>query len=73
MKQYKNKKTGVIVSVNSEIGGDWELIKAPAAKTEKPVEEKPKKEGKQEGRGGIVYEGLRKRRRCNYTLASDDI
>lgn len=46
MKQYKHKKTGVIVSVNSEIGGDWELIKAPAAKAEKPAGEKPKKANK---------------------------
>ena len=49
MKQYKHKKTGVIVSVNSEIGGDWELIKAPATKTEKPAEEKPKKKASKKG------------------------
>lgn len=49
MKQYKHKKTGVIVSVNSEIGGDWELIKAPAAKAEKLAEEKPKKKVSKKG------------------------
>lgn len=49
MKQYKNKRTGAVISVNSEIGGDWELIKAPAAKTEKPAEEKPKKKASKKG------------------------
>lgn len=49
MKQYKNKKTGAVISVNSEIGGDWELIKAPAAKAEKPAGEKPKKKGSKKG------------------------
>lgn len=49
MKQYKHKKTGVIVSVNSEIGGDWELFEAPTAKAEKPAEEKSKKKGSKKG------------------------
>lgn len=49
MKQYKHKKTGVIVSVNSEIGGDWEPFEAPTAKTEKPTEEKPKKKASKKG------------------------
>ena len=49
MKQYKHKKTGVIVSVNSEIGGDWELFEAPAAKTENLAEEKPKKKASRKG------------------------
>ena len=49
MKQYKNKRTGAVISVNSEIGGDWELLKAPAAKTEKSAEEKPKKKASKKG------------------------
>ena len=49
MKQYKNKRTGAVISVNSEISGDWELLKAPAAKTEKLAEEKPKKKASRKG------------------------
>ena len=49
MKQYKNKRTGAVISVNSEIGGDWELLKAPAAKAEKSAEEKPKKKANKKG------------------------
>lgn len=49
MKQYKNKRTGAVISVNSEIGGDWELLKAPTAKTEKLAEEKPKKKASRKG------------------------
>lgn len=34
--KYRNKKTGVVIDVNSEMGGDWELAEVPTA----PVEEK---------------------------------
>lgn len=47
MKQYKHKKTGVIVSVNSEIDGEWEPFEAPKAET--PAEEKPKKKASKKG------------------------
>lgn len=40
---YRNKRTGVVIDVESELGGDWEPVKAQAAqKTEKaaPVKKK---------------------------------
>ena len=34
--KYRNKRTGVVIDVESELGGDWEPVKAPTAqKTEK--------------------------------------
>lgn len=38
--EYRNKKTGVVLNVNSELRGDWEPVKA-----EEPAPEKktPKK------------------------------
>lgn len=34
--KYRNKKTGAVIDVESNVGGDWEPVKAPAApKTEK--------------------------------------
>lgn len=45
---YRNKNNGRIIDVNSEMGGVWEPVKAPATpKAETPkVEEAPKKKGK---------------------------
>lgn len=42
MKQYRNTKTGVIVCVESDVGGEWELISLPSSEKAK-AEEKPKK------------------------------
>lgn len=49
MREYRNKKTGVVISVRSEIltGGVWEKItQAPSSekKETKPVKKKKKKE-----------------------------
>ena len=39
--EYRNKKTGVVIDVNSELRGDWEPVN-----TEKPAPKKtPKKSG----------------------------
>ena len=38
--KYRNKETGVVVDVQSELGGVWE-----------PVKEKAKKAGKETGEG----------------------
>lgn len=44
LKQYRNTKTGVVIIVDSEIAGDWELIPSPVSSEEKAkTEEKPKK------------------------------
>ena len=44
MKQYRNTKTGVVIIVDSEIAGDWELIPSPVSSEEKAkTEEKQKK------------------------------
>lgn len=42
---YKNKETGRVIDVNSEMGGAWEPVKAPKAepKAEAPTKEAPKK------------------------------
>lgn len=43
---YKNKNNGRIIDVNSQMGGAWEPVKAPATpKAEAPKEEAPKKKG----------------------------
>lgn len=44
--EYRNKKTGVVIDVESELGGDWEKVT-----TEPPVSAKkapPKRKGKTE-------------------------
>lgn len=48
--QYRNTKTGTVIDVNSEIGGDWELIpnsrdSVITAEPENP-EQKPEKKTK---------------------------
>lgn len=49
MYKYQNTKTGVIITVESKIGGDWKLIEeikqspAIAEKEEKPVKKAKKK------------------------------
>jgi hypothetical protein len=49
MLEYRNTKTGVIVKVHSEVGGDWELVTSPRSSEptntpeEKPVSKKPRK------------------------------
>lgn len=50
---YRNKNNGRIIDVNSEMGGAWEPVKAPATPKdetpkveEEPKEEAPKKKGK---------------------------
>lgn len=42
MKTYQNKKTGVIILSDSELGGDWELVvtKTPKKTSKKVNEEK---------------------------------
>lgn len=41
--QYRNKKTGVVIDVDSKLGGDWEPVATPAAqKAEKPAPVKKK-------------------------------
>lgn len=39
--EYRNKKTGVVINVNSELRGDWEPVKAEKAEPKKA----PKKTG----------------------------
>ena len=39
--EYRNKKTGVVINVNSELRGDWEPVKAEKAEPKKT----PKKTG----------------------------
>jgi len=39
--EYRNKKTGVVINVNSELRGDWEPVKAEKAEPKKT----PKKSG----------------------------
>lgn len=42
--QYRNTKTGVVIDVNSEIGGDWELVSDSRISSVSEVkEEKPEK------------------------------
>lgn len=41
--EYKHKRTGVIVSVKSEISGDWERVDAPKSTAEKPKRKQVKK------------------------------
>lgn len=43
MKEYRNTKTGVVICVDSEIYGDWELVPVPVSSDEAKTEEKPKK------------------------------
>lgn len=41
--KYQNKKTGVIIDVNSEIkGGDWEEVKPSGPEPDKAPESKKK-------------------------------
>lgn len=49
--QYRNTKTGTVIDVNSEIGGDWELIpnsriSVIEAEPEQNPEQKPEKKTK---------------------------
>lgn len=43
MKQYRNTKTGVVICVDSEIKGDWELISLSPVSVEAKTTEKPKR------------------------------
>ena len=44
--QYRNKKTGAVINVNAEMGGNWEPVKAPTAlKAETKRTEPAKKKG----------------------------
>lgn len=36
--EYRNKKNGAVINVDSELGGDWEPVKAPAAPVQKETE-----------------------------------
>ena len=53
MMKYINRKTGITVSVNSQLGGDWMLISAPPAvsipeeKPEQKPEQKPEPQPEQ--------------------------
>lgn len=43
MKTYRNRKTGVEITVDSEIVcDDWELVKAPDLHTEEKPKRKPR-------------------------------
>lgn len=42
MKRYKHKTLGVIIEVESEIGGEWEEL-IPLSSESEQAEEKPKK------------------------------
>ena len=39
--QYRNTKTGIVIDVNSEIGGDWELLNSRISVIEAEPEQKP--------------------------------
>lgn len=41
--EYRNVKTGAVIDVDSELGGDWEPVKASAAQPEKKAEPAKKK------------------------------
>jgi hypothetical protein len=44
--QYRNKRTGAVIDVESKVGGDWEPVTDPAAhKTETKKTEPVKKKG----------------------------
>jgi len=46
--EYRNKKTGAVIDVNSELGGDWEPVEAPKSspkKEKEPVKAPVKKKG----------------------------
>lgn len=49
MNKYQNTKTGVIIEVESKIGGDWVLVESKQSlstaekKEEKPVKKEKKK------------------------------
>ena len=40
---YRNKKTGAVIDVFSECGGDWELIEETVKEAEAEPAPKPKK------------------------------
>lgn len=44
--KYRNKKTGVVIDVESELGGDWE--KVPAKPPVPAKKAPPKRKGKAE-------------------------
>ena len=44
--KYRNTKTGVIVDVNSVIGGDWEPVKKTVEKKSTETESKEKGKAK---------------------------
>lgn len=48
MKEYRNKKTGIVITVESEIHGkDWEAVNvAKSEPKEEPKKEQPKKKAK---------------------------
>ena len=41
--EYRNVKTGAVIDVNSELGGDWEPVKASAAQKAEKAEPAKKK------------------------------
>lgn len=41
--EYRNKKTGAVIRSDSELGGNWEPLKAPAAPAEKKAAPEKKK------------------------------
>ncbi len=43
MRQYKHKTLGVIIEVESVIGGEWEELIPPSEEPVQTEEEKPKK------------------------------
>ena len=51
--RYRHKLTGAEIDVNSEIGGDWEPVKAPEA---------PRKEETSAPKKGKKKDGVRERK-----------
>lgn len=43
MNKYRNVKTGVVVEIQGQASGDWELIPVSSSTIETPEETKPKK------------------------------
>ena len=43
---YRNKKTGVVVDINSEASGSWEPVKAEKKEKKKTTSDEKKKSGK---------------------------
>lgn len=45
---YRNTRTGVVISVNSEISGEWEPVTAPEPEPKKQTKPRTTKKPKEE-------------------------